>query len=146
MLDILRSGALNDLPLAITNDDISPTNIIVNNGILTGLVDWEYIEEWPLGWELKAIFWMVGKGMGEGEDYALHDNTLQIEDAFWKEFGAQLPVPVRQQRLAIQSAMQIGAAASTCLYGKYRGAHFASLPSMLEYSIPPAFWSLDQLL
>jgi hypothetical protein len=57
MLDILRSGALNDLPLAITNGDISPTNIIVNNnGILTGLVDWEHIEEWPLGWELRAVF------------------------------------------------------------------------------------------
>jgi Phosphotransferase enzyme family len=143
MLDILRSGALNDLPLAITNDDISPTNIIVNNGILTGLVDWEHIEERPLGWELRAVFWMMGKGMGGGENYALHNNSLQIQDAFWKEFGAQLHVTVRQQRSAIQSAMQISAAASTCLYGKYNGAHVASLPSMLEYSIPPAFWSSE---
>jgi hypothetical protein len=86
---------------------------------------------------------MMGKGMGGGENYVLHNNSLQIQDAFWKEFGAQLPVTVRQQRSAIQSAMQIGAATNTCLYGKYNGAHFASLPSMLEYSIPPAFWSSE---
>jgi hypothetical protein len=64
------------------------------NGILTGLVDWEYIEEWPLGWELRAVFWTMGKGMGEDEDYVLRDNSPQIEDAFWKEFGARLPTEV----------------------------------------------------
>jgi hypothetical protein len=141
LLDILHGGTLDDLPLAISNDDISPTNIIVDEGVLTGLVDWEYSYQWPLGWETRAVFWLMG--MGTGEHYVLHDNALEIADAFWKGFGAHLPDIVRKQSTAIQSAMQIGAALSTSLHGRYSPGHFASLPVMLEYNIPPAFWSSE---
>jgi hypothetical protein len=136
LLEVVRSGALDDLPVAISNDDVSPTNIIVDRHAV-GLVDWEYVVHYPLGYETRAVFWLMGRGLDEY--YELYENAPQVEDAFWKGFGAQLPDTVRKQSVAIQSAMQVGAALSTCVFGKYTPGHFASLPFMLKYNIPPAF-------
>jgi hypothetical protein len=82
-------------------------------------------------------FWLMGDE--HDEDYVLYGNAFQIVDAFWKGFWAQLPTAVRAQSTEIQSAMQVGAALSTCVNGKYSIAHWASLPVMLAYniSIPP---------
>jgi len=137
LLDVLRSGTLDDLPLAISNNDVSPTNIIIHKGVSAGLVDWEDVYQWPLGWETRAVFWLMGTG--RDEDYISHGNASHIADAFWKAFWAQLPAVVRTQSTAIRSAMQIGAALSTSLGGRYNAGHFASLPVMLSYNIPLAF-------
>jgi hypothetical protein len=138
LLDVLLSGALDDLPLAISTDDVSPTNIIVNKGVSAGLVDWEYISHWPLGWDTPAIFWLMGNG--RDDHYVLHENAVQIADAFWKAFGAQLPSAIHAQSTAIESAMRFGAALSASVGGRYNAGHLASLPVMLDYNIPPAFW------
>ncbi|KAF9512530.1 hypothetical protein BS47DRAFT_1394127 [Hydnum rufescens UP504] len=138
LLDVLLSGTLDDLPLAISNDDVSPTNIIVNRGVSAGLVDWEYISHWPLGWDTPAIFWLMGDG--RDDHYVLHDTAVQIAEAFWKAFGAQLPSAIRAQSTAIESAMRFGAALSASVGGRYNAGHLASLPVMLDYHIPPAFW------
>jgi hypothetical protein len=127
---------LDDLPVAISNDDVSPSNIIVDRDTV-GLVDWEYVAHYPLGYETRAVFWLMGRGFNES--YGLYENAPRVEDTFWKIFGTQLPDAVRKQSAAIQSAMQVGAALSTCVFGKHTKGNFASLPFMLKYNIPLAF-------
>ena len=42
ILERVQSGALDDLPLSITNGNLSPTNLMVTEqGVVSGLVDWE---------------------------------------------------------------------------------------------------------
>jgi hypothetical protein len=60
LLEVVRSGALDDLSVAISNDDVSPTNIIVDRGAVS-LVDWEYVVHYPLGYETRAVFWLMGR-------------------------------------------------------------------------------------
>ena len=56
LLEDVQSGALDDLPLSITNGDMTPTNLMVTDkGVVAGLVDWEMIRIWPLGFDLGAI-------------------------------------------------------------------------------------------
>jgi len=136
LLEVVHSGALDDLPVTISNDDVSPINIIVDSDVV-GLVDWEYVVHYPLGYETRVVFWLMGRGLDEC--YELHENAPQVEDAFWKGFVAQLPGTVHKQSATIQSVMQVGATLSTCVFGKYTPGHFASLPLMLKYNIPPAF-------
>jgi len=141
LLSDLRAGALDDLPLSISNDDISPTNLIVSlQGTVTGLVDWEDVCEWPIGYENKAIFWLMGTGWEEG--YTRYDNANLIAECFWTAFGSCLPDNVRIQSAAMQSAMKIGAALSTSMGGTYNAGHLASLQYMLAYKIPPGFFDL----
>jgi hypothetical protein len=135
LLADLRAGVLDDLPLAISNDDISPTNLMVSSqGRVTGLVDWEYVCRLPVGYETRAVFWLMGTGTDEG--YVLHDNASLIAESFWTAFSASLPDDIPKQRVAIQFAMKIGAALSTSIAGTYNRGHFMSLQDMLAYEIP----------
>ena len=61
ILERVQSGALDDLPLTITNGDLSPINLMVTEqGVVSDLVDWEMMRIWPLGFDLGAIHWIKG--------------------------------------------------------------------------------------
>ncbi|TDL16690.1 hypothetical protein BD410DRAFT_795087 [Rickenella mellea] len=135
LLSDLRSGILDELPLAITNEDISPTNLMVSaRGVVTGLVDWEDVGKYPVGFEAKALFWLMGVGMDDG--YVQHHNAGQAANCFWVAFFSQLPEGVRKQWKAVEFAMNIGAALATTINGECNFGHFASLQDMLSYRIP----------
>lgn len=55
-LECVQSGALDDLPLSVANGDMNPTNLmVIEQGVLSGLVDWGLMRIWPLGFDLGAI-------------------------------------------------------------------------------------------
>ena len=85
MLERVQSGALDDLPFSISNGDMNPTNLMVTEqGVVSGLVDWEMMDIWPLGFDLGAIHWIMGSGFGE--KYSLYENADEIEKRFWVAF------------------------------------------------------------
>lgn len=95
--------------MEVSNDDVSPTNIIVqvqtNTGQditpdanqnqkrqqeqrqtvkISGLVDWQFVLLKPLGYSAHALFWLIGWGIGD--KYVLHPNAREIERAFWRGY------------------------------------------------------------
>ena len=61
---------------------MNPTNIMVSEqGVASGLVDWEMMRIWPSGCDLGVIHWI--KGSGFGEKYFSYENAEEIENRFW---------------------------------------------------------------
>lgn len=95
-----RSSDEAQVWMEVSNDDVSPTNIIVqtdttlpdSDGVVTsrqgvkvsGLVDWQDVLLQPLGYSTKALFWLIGWGIGD--KYALHPNAREIERSFWRGY------------------------------------------------------------
>jgi hypothetical protein len=136
-LDDLLSGVLDELPLAVSNGDLSQTNVMVLYGMITGLADWEHIERMPIGYELVNIYWLMGTVTKDG--YILRDNSSAIEHAFWTSFGAAIPFSVRRQQPALQAAMRISGAIRHCYLG-WHTSWQVSLPLMANYTIPSDIW------
>ncbi|EIM84915.1 uncharacterized protein STEHIDRAFT_112439 [Stereum hirsutum FP-91666 SS1] len=97
--------------MEVSNDDVSPTNIIVqvqtnpdtgdkitpnenqnqNHKVtVSGLVDWQFVLLKPLGYSAHALFWLIGWGIGY--KYVLHPNAREIERAFWRGYVRGLEV------------------------------------------------------
>jgi len=131
MLERVQSGTLDDLPLSITNGDMNPTNLMVTEqGVLSGLVDWEMMHIWPVGFDLGVIHWI--KGSGVGEKYSLYENADEIEHRFWVAFMSSVPQCVVDNLVGLQFAMKVG----TILNSVFQTV--SQLRAELDYIIP---WS-----
>lgn len=132
------SPELQHLPLTISNGDISPTNILIQDNTISGIVDWEDITLMPLGFDTEAIFWLIGIINVQKETPL---NTADIEQSFWSSFSSSLPSNLRTQHSAIELALHIAAALRACP-GEHVNEWLAvSLPKMMEYRIPLQHWS-----
>lgn len=60
--------------------------MVTEQVVVAGLVDWEMMRIWPLGFDLCAIHWIKGSGLGN--EYSLHENADEIENKFWVAFMA----------------------------------------------------------
>lgn len=131
MLERVQSGALDDLPLSITNGDMSPTNLMVTEqGVVSGLVDWEMMRICPLGFDLGAIHWIKGSGLGE--KYSLYENADEIENRFWVAFMSSVPRYVAENLVGLQFAMKVGTVLNLL------DLNIPRLRADLDYTIP---WS-----
>ena len=129
MLERVQSGALDDLPLSITNGDMNPTNLMVTEqGVVSGLVDWEMMRIWPLGFDLGAIHWI--KGSGFGEKYSLYENADEIENRFWVAFMSNVPRYVADNLAGLQFAMKVGTVLNLVTQ------NISRLRAELDYTIP----------
>ena len=133
-----HTGALDDLPLSITNGDLSPTNLMVTEqGVVSSLVDWEMMRIWPVGFDLGAIHWIKGSGLGKG--YSLHDNADEIENRFWVAFMSSVPRYVADNLVALQFAMKVGTVLNSVTQGEcFLPVNIPRLRAELDYTIP---WS-----
>ena len=141
MLERVQSGALDDLPLSITNGDMTPTNLMVTEqGVVSGLVDWELMRIWPLGFDLGAIHWIKGSGLGKG--YFLYENADEVENRFWVAFVSSIPQYVVSNLVAtLQFVMkvQVGTVLNSVTDGNcYLPINASRLRAELDYIIP---WS-----
>ncbi|KAF8803186.1 hypothetical protein BYT27DRAFT_7305551 [Phlegmacium glaucopus] len=138
LLGGVQAGALDDLPLSITNGDMTPTNLmVIDKGVVAGLVDWEMMRIWPLGFNLGAIHWIRGSGLGTG--YSLHQNADEIENRFWEAFMASIPQYVAKQLPTLQFAMKVGTVLNSVFDGEcYLPPNISRLRAELDYTIP---WS-----
>lgn len=131
MLERVQSGALDDLPLSISNGDMNPTNLMVTEqGVVSGLVDWEMMDIWPLGFDLGAIHWIMGSGFGE--KYSLYENADEIEKRFWVAFMSSVPRYVADNLVGLQFAMKVGTVINLV------DLNMPRLRADLDYTIP---WS-----
>ncbi|KAJ3900709.1 hypothetical protein F5879DRAFT_1052620 [Lentinula edodes] len=118
LLHSLRTDAeLKHLPLTISNGDISPTNIIIQNDTVSGIVDWEYIDIRPLGYDTEAIFWLMCILDPPTNSFSLRPNSQEIEQSFWTAFSTTLPAHLRSQHTAIELALHIAFAIKACPAG-----------------------------
>ena len=138
MLERVQSGELDDLPLSITNGDMTPTNLMVTEqGVVSGLVDWELMRIWPLGFDLGAIHWIKGSGLGKG--YSLYENADEVENRFWVAFMSSVPRYVAGNLVALQFAMKVGTVLNSVTDGQcYLPINVSRLRAELDYIIP---WS-----
>jgi len=138
ILEGVQSGALDDLPLSITNGDMTPTNLMVTEqGVVSGLVDWEMMRIWPLGFDLGAIHWIKGSGLGKG--YSLYENADEVENRFWAAFISSVPGYVAGNLVALQFAMKVGTVLNSVSDGEcYLPPNISRLRAELDYTIP---WS-----
>lgn len=107
--DAVAKGGLDELPLGVTNGDVSALNILATkDGEVCGMVDWElhFFGEWPLGTELSAVHWI--KSRDRGDRYEDFDITPEVEARFWKAFFLSVPGDVIANRKAPQLAMKVG--------------------------------------
>jgi hypothetical protein len=131
LLEGVQSGSLDDLPLSITNGDMNPTNLMVTEqGVVTGLVDWEMMWISPLGFHLGVIHWIMGSGFGE--KYILYENADEIEKRFWVAFMSSVPQYVADNLVGLQFAMKVGTVLNTIKQNIPR------MRAELDYTIP---WS-----
>ncbi|KAJ5725460.1 uncharacterized protein N7483_006817 [Penicillium malachiteum] len=110
-------------PQVLTHNDISQTNILVNEETfeITGLVDWSLAKVLPFGMELGTLILATGyMGIGEWHTYTCRQRLI---DAFWAEFWAQCQIvdPIRQQEVR-SIAMQGAKIASVLHYAFKRNA------------------------
>jgi hypothetical protein len=134
LLEGVQSGALDDLPLSITNRDMTSTNLMVTDkGVVTGLVDWEMMRIRPLGFDLGAIHWMKGSGLGA--EYFLHQNADEIENRFWAAFMASIPQYAAKQLPTLQ--FKVSTVLSAVSDGEcYLPPNISRLHAELDYTIP----------
>lgn len=133
LLEEVTRGGLDDLPFAMTNNDINNTNILIGaNGSVTGLVDWEDLSVRPLGHYLYAMHMVCGAGFGD--HYTLRENHAEIEHHFWTGFMSIVPDRVRQpsMRPALQLAMRVGVA----IMWTGSAMHASRIGAELAYTIP----------
>lgn len=137
--DAVAAGGLDELPLAVTNGDVSALNILATeDGEVCGLVDWEssFYDELPLGTELSCVRWI--KSRDRGDRYEDYENTPEIEARFWKGFFLSIPGDVAANRMAFQHAMKL----CVVLRDVHNGASnfpmgAPTLRTQLDYMIPP---------
>ncbi|KAJ3848985.1 kinase-like domain-containing protein [Lentinula lateritia] len=142
LLHSLRTDAeLKHLPLTISNGDISPTNIIIQNDTVSGIVDWEYIDIRPLGYDTEAIFWLMYILDPPTNSFSLRPNSEEIEQSFWTAFSTTLPAHLRSQHTAIELALHIAFAIKACPAGYFNPLWATSLQEMSKYRIPLQYWA-----
>ncbi|KAJ3894438.1 hypothetical protein GG344DRAFT_62994 [Lentinula edodes] len=142
LLHSLRTDAeLKHLPLTLSNGDISPTNIIIQNDTVSGIVDWEYIDIRPLGYDTEAIFWLMCILDPPTNSFSLRPNSQEIEQPFWTAFSTTLPAHLRSQHTAIELALHIAFAIKACPAGHFNPLWATSLPEMSKYRIPLQYWA-----
>ena len=76
----------HEYPQVLTHNDLSKTNILVNDETLkiTGLIDWSLASVLPFGLELFSLSLMTGyMGIDGWHSYTCRD---KLHNAFWKEF------------------------------------------------------------
>jgi hypothetical protein len=105
--------------------------------VVAGLVDWEMMHIWPLGFDLGAIHWIKGSGLGK--EYSLYENANEIENRFWVAFMASIPQYVADNRLTLQFAMKVGTVLNSVSDGEcYLPPNISRLRAELDYTI---LWS-----
>lgn len=92
--------------------------MVTEQGVVSGLVDWEMMCIWPLGFDLGAIHWIKGSGLGKG--YSLYDNADEVENEnwFWAAFMSSVPRYVAGNLVALQFAMKVGTVLNSVSCGK----------------------------
>jgi hypothetical protein len=100
-------------PQVLTHNDLSQTNILVNEKTfeITGIVDWSLARVLPFGMELDSL--LLATGYMDLSGWHNYTCRLQLLNAFWDEFWTQCRVydDVRRQevRTIAMQATKIGA-------------------------------------
>ncbi|KIJ35300.1 hypothetical protein M422DRAFT_34710 [Sphaerobolus stellatus SS14] len=87
------------LPLAIDNEDFSPTNVMTDDlGNISGVVDWESVAYLPLGFRFCFIIFITAfhKLFGRNASHTSEEDALEIERAFWRSIMKNLPTSVAE--------------------------------------------------
>ncbi|KAJ5738749.1 hypothetical protein N7493_001904 [Penicillium malachiteum] len=107
-------------PQVLTHNDLSQTNILVNEKTfeITGLVDWSLAKVLPFGMELETLILATGyMGNKEWHTYTCRQRLI---DAFWAEFWTQCQIvdPIRQQE--VRSIAMQGAKIASILHYAFK--------------------------
>lgn len=80
-----------DLRLALTHEDLTGTNIIVDpvTGSINGIIDWCALI-FPFGFSLFQMYWMIGKVHATG--WVFDEGAEAAENMFWETFLELAPL------------------------------------------------------
>ncbi|WEW54614.1 hypothetical protein PRK78_000034 [Emydomyces testavorans] len=134
---------LKRLPLFISHYDLNEVNILVRDGEVSGLVDWEFSSPLPFGVGFGRIHTLAGE-FSQGEFY-MPDDFVETETAFWQEVFDGVPAEVKvvldANVDAIQTAVTLGKLLEVFELmdgeiGSGGAASLKALPKFLSYRIP----------
>ncbi|KAJ4116102.1 hypothetical protein NW768_011074, partial [Fusarium equiseti] len=89
-LTLVREGIpeIFTFPFVITDGDLHETNILVDDGYITGVIDWAESTIYPFGVSLWALENILGYMDGTGWHY--HKNAKELRDEFWWVFETNI--------------------------------------------------------
>lgn len=82
----VREGlpAIFALPFVMTHGDLNETNVLVDDGSITRVIDWAESTIYPFGVSLWALENILGYMDNTGWHY--HENARELWDEFWQVF------------------------------------------------------------
>ncbi|KZP01392.1 hypothetical protein CALVIDRAFT_594120 [Calocera viscosa TUFC12733] len=139
MLKLLgKLSSLDELPLAITNGDVHFANLMIDdNGRISGLVDWEFVQDVPMGNDLDFIHRLRGYWDHDSHQYVERSNCGVIEAEFWGAVFSNMRFPVDEEVLQnLETCMRIKACSVYGMAGCEEIFPMEMLQMELDYKIP----------
>jgi hypothetical protein len=107
-LNLVRKGipGIFTLPFVITHGDLNETNILVDDGYITGIIDWAESTIYPFGVSLWALENILGYMDSTGWHY--HENAKELRHEFWRVFEANVGGIQEEVKEKIRLAWMLG--------------------------------------
>lgn len=135
---IASSNRLKKLPLYFSHHDLNEMNVLVEeDGMVSGLVDWECAKALPFGMGLHRVLDTIVANNSQGE-IEIPPSSKEAEAAFWDSVLSDAPAIVLGNLEDVQTALHAGSLifAFTEKHLEDPGPHSAFLAALLTYRLP----------
>ncbi|KAK8038283.1 hypothetical protein PG994_015050 [Apiospora phragmitis] len=106
----------NDYPQVLTHDDLSYTNILVNEETfaIQGIIDWSLAKIAPFGWDYLGVRKL--NGIAPEESWIDSSDRSILERCFWDEFFAVAGITDVKEQLKVQHHATLAAKHATIIH------------------------------